>query len=123
MKSEPQKEHHWLQRLVGEWTYEMDSADPQHGKFSGTESVRSLGGLWVIAEGKGTTPDGQPATMILTLGFDPLKGGFTGTWVGSMMNTLWVYKGTWDEAANRLTLDTEGPNFTPGATGLSNYRE
>ena len=24
MKTEPQKEHEWLQRLVGEWTYESE---------------------------------------------------------------------------------------------------
>ena len=24
MKTEPQKEHQWLQKLVGEWTYESE---------------------------------------------------------------------------------------------------
>nr|WP_223257475.1 DUF1579 family protein [Phormidesmis priestleyi] len=25
MNIKPQKEHHWLQKLVGEWTYETDA--------------------------------------------------------------------------------------------------
>jgi hypothetical protein len=51
MKTERQKEHQWLQRLVGEWTYEseclMEPGKPPE-KFEGSESVRSLGGLWVL---------------------------------------------------------------------------
>jgi Protein of unknown function (DUF1579) len=42
MKTEPQKEHQWLQRLVGEWTYEsecsMEPGKPPE-KFEGSESV------------------------------------------------------------------------------------
>ena len=25
---EPQKQHKWLQKLMGEWTYEMDGHEP-----------------------------------------------------------------------------------------------
>lgn len=42
MKTEPQKEQEWLQKLVGEWTYEVEVV-MEHGKspecFRGTESV------------------------------------------------------------------------------------
>ena len=45
MKAEPQKEHEWLQKLVGEWASEaeatMEPGQPP-AKFTGTESVRSL---------------------------------------------------------------------------------
>jgi hypothetical protein len=61
MKMEPQKEHQWLQRFVGEWTFEgeamMEPGQPP-AKFTGTESVRSLGDLWFLAEGQGEMPDG-----------------------------------------------------------------
>jgi len=46
MKTEPQKEHQWLQQLVGEWTYEGEASmgpDKPPEKFQGTESVRSIG--------------------------------------------------------------------------------
>lgn len=52
MKTEPQKEHQWLQRFVGEWTFEgeamMEPGQPP-SRFNGTESVRSLGasGFWL----------------------------------------------------------------------------
>jgi hypothetical protein len=81
-------------------------------KCRGSESVRSLGGLWILAEGTGEMPGGGPATMILTLGFDPRKQRYVGTWVGSMMTHLWVYDGALDVETNTLTLDSEGPDMT-----------
>ena len=52
LKIEPQKEHEWLQQLVGEWTYEsecsMEPGKPPE-KFEGSESVRSLDSLWDYA--------------------------------------------------------------------------
>jgi Protein of unknown function (DUF1579) len=76
MNAKPQKEHEWLHKLVGDWTYETD-APPEPGKpatkATGTESVRSLGGLWVLAEGRGVMPGGGPATTLMTLGYDTEK--------------------------------------------------
>lgn len=125
MQAEPQAEHKWLQRLVGQWTSEMEcdmGPDQPKMKSQGTETVRSLGGLWTIGEGAGETPDGQPATMIMTLGYDPQKKKFLGTFVGSMMTNMWLYEGTLDAARNVLTLDTEGPDFS-GGQGLVKYQD
>ena len=69
MKAEPQKQHQWLQSLVGEWTYESECSmgpDKPRQKFKGSESVRSLGGLWVLCEGQGEMPGGGSATMLMT---------------------------------------------------------
>lgn len=115
MKVEPQKEHQWLQQFVGEWTYEHD-CDMGPGqpkvKLTGTESVRSIGGVWIVGEGRGNMPDGNEGRMILTLGYDPHKGRFVGSWIGSMMTHLWVYNGWLDDAGRVLTLEAEGPSFT-----------
>ena len=115
MMAKPEKEHDWLQQLVGDWTYEH-AMTPEPGKpvetFAGTETVRSLGGLWVVAEGRGAMPGGGAATMLLTLGYDPGRKRFVGTWVGSIMTQLWVYDGWLNEAGNVLTLETEGPSCT-----------
>jgi hypothetical protein len=114
MQAEPLKEHHWLQKLVGDWTSEMEAnmgPDQPPMKSQGTESVRSIGGLWIVAEGRGDMPDGQPATMIMTLGFEPRTGRYQGTWIGSMGNYLWVYDGELDAAGKVLTLNAEGPSF------------
>jgi hypothetical protein len=114
MQTEPQKEHRWLQQLVGEWTYEaeatMEPGKPPE-KSTGTESVRSLGGLWILAEGQGEMPGCGAATMIMTLGYDSQKQRYVGTWIGSMMTHLWVYDGALDAAERVLTLEAEGPSM------------
>src|SRR5262249_23859366 len=87
----PQREHKWLQRFVGEWTSEtemsMEAGKPPE-KCYGTDSVRSLGGLWILAEGHGDMPGCGPVSMLLTLGYDPQRKRFVGTWIGSMMTHL-----------------------------------
>ena len=106
----PQKEHQWLDRLVGEWTTETNSEgtdDMPPMKHVGTETVRSLDGIWFIAEGKG-----EIGPTIMTLGYDPDKKKYVGTFVGSMMTDLWLYEGEVDPSGNVLVLDTEGPSFS-----------
>jgi hypothetical protein len=76
------------------------------------ESVRSLAGLWFLAEGQGEMPGGGASTTLMTLGYDPQKKRYVGTFIGSMMTNLWVYDGALDAAGRVLTLDTEGPDFT-----------
>jgi hypothetical protein len=115
MNAEPQTEHQWLDRLVGEWTYETEATmepgqPPAH--FTGTENVRSLGGLWVLCEGRGEMPGGGTATTIMTLGYDPVRQHYLGTFIASMMTHLWVYAGELDLAGKVLTLETEGPSCT-----------
>jgi hypothetical protein len=112
MNAKPQKQHEWLQKLIGEWTYETEV--PAHGnqpasKTTGTESVRSLGGLWVLAEAQGKMPGGGQATSLTTLGYDTATKRFVGTWIGSMMAHLWIYDGELDPAEKVLTLSAEGP--------------
>jgi len=114
MSPEPQAEHHWLQKLVGEWTCEGEATtepgqDPV--KFESTESVRSIGDLWIVAEGHGDMPGCGPATTIMTLGYDPQKERFVGTFIGSMMTHMWLYDGSLDAREKVLTLETEGPSM------------
>ena len=113
LTTEPQKEHQWLQQLVGEWTFEgeatLELGQPPD-KFTGTESVRSLGDLWFVAEGQGEMPCGGATTTLLTLGYDPHKKRYVGPWIGSLMPHLWVYDGALDAARRVLTVHTEGPN-------------
>jgi hypothetical protein len=114
METKPQKEHQWLQKFVGEWVLEgeaeMGPGQPPE-KFTGTESVRSLDGLWFLAEGQGQMPGGGAATTMMTLGYDPQKKRYVGTWIESMMTHLWVYDGELDAAERVLTLDSEGPSM------------
>lgn len=125
MNSKPQKEHEWLQKLVGEWTYEGDATmalGKPSERVTGTESVRSLGGLWVLCEGHGEMPGGGEAIMIITLGYDPVKTRYIGSFIGSMMTQMWIYEGELDSAAKVLTLNTEGPSFTDEGV-MTKYRD
>ncbi|MBX5133874.1 DUF1579 domain-containing protein [Rhizobium lentis] len=112
------KEHSFLERLVGDWSVTAPEMSDGH---DWTETVRSLHGIWFVAEGTGHMPDGKPATTILTLGYNAEKGKYVGSWIGSMMDYMWVYEGEVDASGNVLDLYTTGPDFS--GDGLADYRE
>jgi hypothetical protein len=125
MFAQPQSEHNWLAQLAGEWVVDSEcnmgpEAPPQ--KTKGRMSCRMLGGLWLIAEGSSDSPEGEPWTSIMTLGYDPAKGKYIGTFIASMMTHLWPYSGLVDASGKRLPLDSEGPRFD-GVEGMAMYRD
>ncbi len=110
----PQKEHAWLKQLEGEWETDAEMImEPGKSpvKSKGTESVRSLGGFWSMAEMKGDCL-GVPFTGLMTIGYDVQKQKYVGTWVCSMCDWLCKYEGTLDGQV--LTLETEGPSPSTG---------
>ena len=123
-QAKPARDHAWLKQLLGEWEaqYKMYFQPGQPpAESTGTDNVRALGELWVIAETK-TTMMGAPYSGVMTLGYDPQKERFQGTWVDSFGGQLWIYKGTLNDAGDTLTLETEGPSLqSPGKTAL--YKE
>lgn len=124
MLTDPQREHAWLQQLVGEWTYEgrcLMGPDQPPATFGGREQVRAIGGLWIVGDGSGEMPGMGIAMTMLTLGFDVKSGRFVGTWIGSMSSHLWVYDGALDDDGRVLTLTAEGPSFT--GEGLATYQD
>ena len=125
MQAEKRKEQQWLERFVGDWTFEVE-APAEEGKAAekhpGTESGRSLDGVWVILEGQSEMPGAGVIRSIMTLGFDETKGRYVGTYVASMMTYLWVYEGDVDAAGNVLTLETTGPSFTDEGK-MARYRD
>ena len=125
MKVEPRPEHRWLQKLVGDWTYETEMpAEPGKPaqKVPGSARVRAIGDIWIHGEGEGQMPDGQSATTQITLGFDPSKGRFVGTFLGTMMAHLWIYDGELSADQRTLTLNSEGPSMTE-ENKRQNYRD
>lgn len=125
MQVEQQQEHRWLEQLVGEWTVEIEAVmgpgEPPTTS-TGTESVRSLGGLWTVGEGRGEMPGCGTMTSILTLGYDPVKRRFVGSFIASMMTHLWLYDGTLDSSGKILTLDAEGPAMSDDGT-MAKYQD
>lgn len=120
----PEKEHEWLKQLVGEWESEaemiMVPGQPPI-KSKGKESVRAIGGLWVVCDVSGDSPIG-PMTAVMTLGYDPQKKKYIGTWIDSHMNHLWIYEGSVDATGKILTLEAEGPNIMD-PTKRAKYRD
>ncbi len=51
-------------------------------------------------------------TTLMTLGYDPQKQRYVGTWIGSMMTYLWQYDGELDAGETMLTLNSDGPAMT-----------
>jgi hypothetical protein len=107
----PQKEHEWLQQLVGDWETDVEmylepGKPPLKGK--GTEKAQSLGGFWIVEEFSCTFM-GTPMKGIITLGYDPEKKKYVGTAVDSMTSHMWKYEGVVDSTGKVLTLETSGP--------------
>jgi len=120
----PREEHQWLQQLVGDWTFEGEAAEPGEptSKWEGTGRTQAVGDIWVVSEGQGEMPGAGTSYTRTTLGFDPQKGRFVGTWLGTMMPNLWVYDGYLDDAKRSLILESEGPSCSaPGELGK--YRD
>jgi Protein of unknown function (DUF1579) len=122
---EPQTQHLWLQKLVGEWIVESEcsmGADQPPTKNSGREIVRSLGNLWTIGEGTVDTPSGGSCDSIMTLGYDPQAKRFVGTFIASVMTHLWPYDGQLDSTSKILTLNSVGPSFSGDGT-MAKYQD
>jgi hypothetical protein len=110
----PLPEHQWLDRMLGEWTYTAEcqmGPDQPPMQSSGTSVVRSLGGLWSVAEG--TDSHG---TSLLSIGYDPVRKQFVGSFIASMMTHHWLYTGSLDDSGKVLTLDAEGPTMAGDGT-------
>ncbi len=122
----PQAEHRWLQQIVGDWTYVATCSmgpDQPPSTTNGREQVRDFGGLWIVIEGEGEIPGSpDPMRMLIQLGFDPTAGLFRGTWIGSIMNMLWIYEGSLDPTGTILTLRARGPSMT-GDGSLADYED
>lgn len=124
MLTQPQKEHQWLQQLVGNWTFETECSmgpDQPTQKFTGRQTVRPMGGFWILCEGEGDVPEGGCNAMLITLGYRTDKSRFVGTFIGDMGDHLWIYDGSLDVGQKILTLDAEGPKFD--GSGMGQYQD
>jgi hypothetical protein len=120
-------QHAWLQKFVGTWEYESTcQTGPNEPPLTltGREVVRAIGDLWIVGESRGQmppAPDAAPGaplpemTAIMTVGFDPAKNKFVGSWIGSPMAFMFHYEGTLEPDGKTLPLCTTGPDcITPG---------
>jgi hypothetical protein len=113
---QPTPEHLWLQKLLGTWHFDQGPEG-----MTGTETVTAIGDLWI--QGHSAASCGPMAmSYVVTLGFDPERKKFVGTWVGSMMTFLWVYEGELDTDGKTLVLSATGPSMKADGAMLA-YRD
>jgi hypothetical protein len=115
----------FLEALAGEWsvvTHATLGPGQEPVRLSSKEAARLLGGQWLVAETKASTPDGAPVIAMLTLGYDPSIGRFVGTYISSQQTHLWSYVGELDATGRALTLETEGP-IHGDPNRVTRYRE
>ncbi|MEM9754193.1 MAG: DUF1579 domain-containing protein, partial [Planctomycetota bacterium] len=117
----PSPEHELLKRFVGSWDAigRCDGGpDAEPMTSEGTIESRLIGERWVENRHR-TDAGGFEVLGVQTIGYDPIKKKYVGTWVDTMQNHLWVYEGAFDEATQTLTLNAEGPNpMAGGETAL-----
>jgi len=112
--TKPVAEHKWLESLLGEWSVESEmSMGPDQPTITGagTESVRSLGGLFSVAEGTSQMPDGNAMKSYQVLGYDVSFREYRGVFYCDASSHLWRYVGTLSEDGRTMTLDCEGPDM------------
>jgi hypothetical protein len=108
----PQKEHQWLNQLVGEWDTEGEihiAPGMEPIKSTGTDTSRMLGGFWLLSDVRGEVM-GTGIEARFTIGYDAGKKKYVGSWVDSMTSYMWTYEGSVDETGKILTLNTQGPS-------------
>ena len=113
----PTKESEWLKPFVGEWEVEMESlavAGMPAMKCKGTFSARAIGNQWIVADSV-ADPGGVKMVAVLTVGYDPAKKKYVGSWVDSMQTHMWIYEGTVSEDGKTISLLADGPGFADPA--------
>lgn len=118
-KPEVTKEHRWLQQLVGEWTFE---AKGMGSTGEGRDKVRPLDDYWIVGEMEGAMSDGNRWRSLLTMGFDPQRKRFVGSFISEGSTWFWTYDG-WLEADGRsLVMEAKGPHWEDPTQTLD-YRD
>ncbi len=130
MKIEPTNEHRWLHKLVGKWVAEGEAQmgpDAAPEKWKIPEQFSLVGDVWVQSRSEGEFPGCGQSTTVMTLGYDPARKHFVGTFIGSMMTHMWIYEGDLEADGRTLTLRADGPAFTPDgnvvAGKMARYRD
>lgn len=123
----PPGEHHkWLEQFVGTWTVESEmltgeGAPPM--KCTGTDTVRSIGGRWIVGDLRSEVPGMGPMHAVYTIGYNAETGKYQGTWIDSVSDMMWIYEGTVDPTGKILTLEAEGPNMMDPTQGKTKFRD
>jgi hypothetical protein len=119
----PAKEQQWLNQLAGDWACDIELYFQPYKplRCKGTRSARMVGPFWLVEDGK-TNIAGTPFASVLTVGFDPQKKKFVGTWIENTSSFMRKYEGSLDPSGKSMTLECEVPApHVPGK--LAKFKE
>ncbi len=106
--AKPSPEHAILKKDVGTWDIDITmGSGAAKAQSKGTETVRMLGSFWSISDMKYDYM-GQPVQSHGTIGYDPDKKRFVGSWHESSSPNLTTMTGKWDAKTNKLTMIMKG---------------
>lgn len=116
---DPDAAHAWLEQFLGDWHGVSDApGEDDEVTWEFDESAEAVGKLWIVARSSSPESD-PPFASVLTLGYDPEKGEYVGTWIDSMLPRMWTYRGWLDAETDTLILQAEGPDMSdPGKTAI-----
>jgi hypothetical protein len=106
----PSKEHEFLKEMEGTWDAEMTFAMPGAAEQSakGTETVAMVGAFWAVFDVKFPEMMGMAWHGHGTLGYDPTKKKFVGSFVHSAAPNMSIGEGSMDAGGKSVTMAWEG---------------
>ncbi len=116
----PGPEHEMLHKFAGDWDCTV--------AFMGQESKATahsrviLGGFWLVENFKGEF-GGAPFEGRGTMGYDPVKKKYVGSWIDSMSPSLFVMEGEYDKDNKCFTETGEGPGQDGKLMKMKNHYE
>ena len=108
--AQPSEEHKLLKDDVGTWKADMTIWIPGMDEpmtAVGEEVNEMFGSFWVTSKFKADMM-GQPFEGRATMGFDPVKKKYIGTWFDTMNPHMSFMEGTYDKESKTLTMITTG---------------
>lgn len=119
----PTEAHAWLKKFEGEWEAVGRPASPTPGmsEFRGGGVGTMFGDFWVEIR-QHADMGGVKFKAIQTIGYDPEKKKYFGTWIDTNSSHMWFYEGDLDASGKKLSLVAEGPSFID-PTQTAKYRD
>lgn len=116
-------EHAVLKHEEGTWDATVkvwaNGPDAEPITSKATETNRMIGEMWLISEFKGTFGD-QAFTGHGMFGYDPEKKKYVASWIDSMLPSIAMLEGEYDESKKTMTylMDGKGMDGKPQKSKL-----
>lgn len=101
----------WLKQFEGDWTVEAKKPGADEVSHTVTMNAKAAGQQWMVVKQVGKMGE-IDFEAVQTLGYDAKEKRYVGTWVDSTSSYIWQLSGTLDESGKKLTLGTEGADWT-----------